>query len=457
MTAYPHSSAASAPVQPSARAPRLDLDAAPGLAAHLATHGPRPKPAPRRGAAPGALVDELERAGLRGRGGGWFPTHIKLRGVVASSAGRRRLSRTSRPLAIANGMEGEPASHKDAVLLAAQPHLVIDGLVLAAEAVGATEAFVAVHRGSPVQDVLLRALAERDAAGIDPITVTLVAPPARYVASEESALAHWIGDGIATPVYPDRPFQRGVAGRPTLVQNVETLAHIALIARHGAQWFASVGAPSAPGTTLVSVGGSVAARRVVEVPTGTTVGEILDRCGGTVGGIRGYLTGGYGGALVAAEGFRDVPWQPDTVAAAGGVIGASILWAMGEEDCPLDDLARITAWMAGESAGQCGPCLFGLPSVADDLRALAQGSAGERRIAGLTARLQSIAGRGGCKLPDGAVRLVTTGLDAFADEVALHEQGTCSAAHARGGPRRSSLPVPPVRNAVDDTAKEDLR
>jgi NADH:ubiquinone oxidoreductase subunit F (NADH-binding) len=442
---------------PRTGAARLTMTSSPGLAAHLGAYGPLPTPAPRHGARPGALVDELERAGLRGRGGGWFPTHIKMRGVVESSAKASVLSRKRHPVAVANAMEGEPASHKDAALLASQPHLVIDGLVLAAQAIGATDAVIAVHRGSAVEAAVARALAERSSAAIDSPRVRLVTPPARYVASEESALAHWIGDGTATPVFEHRPFQRGVSGRPTLVQNAETLAHIALIARFGAEWFAGVGAPSAPGTTLVSVGGQVAQPQVVEVPTGTPVAEILDLCGGPTSTITGYLTGGYGGAWVAAAGFAEVAWQPDTVQAAGGVIGASILWAVGEGSCPIVDTARIATWMAGESAGQCGPCLFGLPSVAGDMRLLADRHASPETIARLRSRLQSVSGRGGCKLPDGAVRLVTTGLDSFQDEVALHLSGSCSADH---GPRLSRLdrmPVPPVRNAIDDHTQEDLR
>ena len=429
---------------------RLGLASPPGLADHLRTFGPMPLPGGRSGGQPGPLVDEVERAGLRGRGGGWFPTHLKLRAVVESSESRGRLSRTRQPLVIANGMEGEPASSKDVVLLTSSPHLVLDGIEAAARTIGATDAFIAVHRGSPAVEVLERAIAERPASGLP---ITLVTPPARYVASEESALSHWVGDGVAQPVYPDRPFQKGAGGRPTLVQNVETLAHLALIARYGGAWFAEVGAPSAPGTTLVSLGGALGHMGVVEVPTGTPVKDLLGRAGGTTSPVRGFLTGGYGGGWVAADGFMSTPWDPDSVRAAGGVIGASILWAVGAEVCPLEELDRITRWMAGESAGQCGPCIFGLPALADDVHSLASRRSDATRDVRLQRHLTLVTGRGGCKHPDGVARLVATALSAFPDEVAIHGDGRCSA-HPGAG---THLPVPPVRVPVIDPSGRDFR
>jgi NADH:ubiquinone oxidoreductase subunit F (NADH-binding) len=435
---------------------RLGLGTSASLAQHLTDVGPCPTVVGRRGATPGPLTDEVERAGLRGRGGGWFPTHLKLRAVTESSDSRARLSRSRHPVVIANGMEGEPASGKDAVLLTHSPHLVLDGISLAAATIGATDAFIAVHRGSAVVPALEAALDEREAAGIDSLPIRIVTPPARYVASEESALAHWVGDGRATPVYPERPFQSGAASRPTLVQNVETLAHLALIARFGGDWYAQVGAASAPGTTLVSVGGAVHQPGIVEVATGTPVGGILDRCGGTTSAIRGYLTGGYGGGWVAAGGFDTVAWDPDSVRAGGGVIGASVLWAVGESTCPLEEMARVTAWMAGESAGQCGPCMFGLPSVAEDVRSLALRNADDASMKQLATRLRLVSGRGGCKHPDGTARFVSTGLNAFEDEVLLHLDGRCSVAGHRMRSDAHALPVPPVRLATLDADGRDF-
>jgi NADH:ubiquinone oxidoreductase subunit F (NADH-binding) len=434
---------------------RLGIDRQTSLAEHLALHGSAPLGTPAHRGRPGGLVQEVERSGLRGRGGGWFPTARKLHAVVESAAARGRLDRGRRPVVIGNGMEGEPASGKDAALLGSSPHLVLDGIGAAARAIGATDAFLSIHRGSPLAKSLSAALVEREAAGIDETPIRLLTPPARYVASEESALAHWVGDGTATPVYPDRPFQRGAAGRPTLVQNVETLAHLALTARYGGEWFAAAGTPSAPGTTLVTVGGSVRRPGVVEVPTGTTVDEILDLCGGATEPLRGFLTGGYGGGWVGAAGFGEVPWEPDAVRAAGGVIGASVLWALGQGTCPLYELARVTAWMAGESAGQCGPCLFGLPSVADDVHRLAIGECSDADLGRLGDRLRLVSGRGGCKHPDGTARFVATGLGAFDEEVRLHLGGRCSV--STGHRTKGLLPVPTARLSRVDVGQRDFR
>ncbi|MCX6423740.1 MAG: hypothetical protein NTV96_04060 [Actinobacteria bacterium] len=256
----------------------LDLSS---LSAHEAHFGPAPGVAVATKGRPGSLIDEISASGLRGRGGGWFPTTRKMHAVVESAAARKALSSGRKTVVIANAMEGEPASSKDATLLSHSPHLVIEGIQAAAATIGASNAYLAVHRGSPLIPILDEVLAQR--SGIDRIPVELITPPARYVASEESALTHWAGDGEATPVYGARPFQRGMNGRPTLVQNAETLAHIALIARNGGAWFASAGVPDAPGTTLLSVGGAVAQHGVVEVATGSPVTDILNRCGGATG------------------------------------------------------------------------------------------------------------------------------------------------------------------------------
>lgn len=416
---------------------------------HLEQFGPMPTVPVASNGRPGALVHEIEKADLRGRGGGWFPTARKLHAVVESADSRRLLSKGKQPIVIANAMEGEPASSKDVVLLLHSPHLVLDGLEAAARTIGAREAVIALHRGSPAIEVVEQCVAERE--GSSSVKIHVATPPARYVASEESALSHWVGDGMATPTYGARPFQKGVNSRPTLVQNAETLAHIALVARHGGEWYASVGDPDAPGTTLVSVGGAVAFPGVIEVPTGTPVREILERCGGMTGAVQGFLTGGYGGAWTSTDELLAASWSPDSVKQAGGVIGASILWALSAETCALTELLNISRWMAGESAGQCGPCRFGLPSVSDDLAALEGSTATREDIHRLEQRLGLIVGRGGCKHPDGAARFVSTGMHVFHEEVAHHLHGRCS------GQRRAHMPTPHLRPSPVEPPGKDFR
>ncbi len=435
---------------------RLGIQAPSSLAEHLSEFGDLPNTRRERSASAGALIEQVELSGLRGRGGGWFPTATKLRAVVESSASRRRVSSGRRPVVIGNAMEGEPASHKDAVLLAASPHLVLDGISAAAEAIGATDAFIAIHRGSPLVQGLIDALEERRAAGLDRRPILLVTPPARYVASEESALSHWVGSGVATPTHGQRPFQRGADGRPTLVQNVETLAHLALIARFGGAWYRHEGVSTAPGTTLVTVGGAVRLPGVIEAPTGTTVADLVARCGGATEPVRAYLTGGYGGAWVGEDGFGQIAWDPESVRDAGGVVGASVLWLMPASACPLHEVARVSAWMAGESAGQCGPCVYGLASVAKDVRLLATRRAGPDDMAQLERRLGLVRNRGGCKHPDGVSRFVATALSTFDDEVRMHLDGKCSASGGSTG-FPGLLPVSSTRDALSATAGVDFR
>ena len=417
--------------------------------AHIGAFGPLGTVRSAAHGKPGPLIEEIAASGLRGRGGGWFPTARKMEAVVASAADRRTRSPGSRPVVIANAMEGEPASGKDAVLLAHVPHLILDGIQAAAATVGATDAYLAVHRGTPSVKMLEHAIGERRS---DAVRVELITPPARYVASEESALAHWAGDGVATPVFGDRPFERGMNGRPTLVQNAETLAHLALIARHGGAWFAEVGDPEAPGTTLVSVGGRVRQPGVIEVPTGTPVADLLARCGDTDGPVEGFLTGGYGGAWVTSEALSSAAWAPAQVRDAGGVIGAGILWALDAQVCPLHEIARVAAYMAGESAGQCGPCRFGLPSLADDLEDLAGGACTSDDLARIGERLSLVVNRGGCKHPDGTARFVSTGLAVFEAEVSEHLRGGCTA--TRPG---HTLPLPKARKTPVKRAGKDFK
>ena len=201
-----------------------DADRAASLRQHVAIYGPVPD-VTRRGKH--GLPDEVAAARLTGRGGAGFPTGVKMR-TVASKRGPA--------VVVANGVESEPASEKDQALLARAPHLVLDGVALAAEAVGASEAHLCLARTRDwIIDTVVAALEERRLADIDPVPISVHDLPHNYVSSEETALVHWLNGGEAKPTAtPPRPFERGVERGPTLVDNVETLAHVALIARYGA-------------------------------------------------------------------------------------------------------------------------------------------------------------------------------------------------------------------------------
>ncbi len=372
------------------------------LAAHHALHGPLP--ADVRG-----LIDDVRAADLRGRGGAAFPTARKLQAVA---------ERRGRKVVVVNGSEGEPMNRKDRVLFERAPHLVLDGALCAADAVGAGEVIVAVPADAArAQASLSQALGERpDASG-----VRVVAVPRRYLAGEESALVRFLSGGGLTPTLtPPRPDQRGVSRRPTLVQNAETLSHLALIARHGPDWFRAIGTPDRPGSALATLSGAVTRPGVYEIAIGTPLRTLLELAGGPAEPARAVLVGGYFGAWYG--------WEQAGALSLGAALGSGVVCVLGVSACPAAELARATTWLAGESAGQCGPCVHGLASIADAVRRTAEGRA-DRHVAAMLRRwCGQVEGRGACHHPNGVVRFVRSGLEVFAEELEDHRlHGVCGA------------------------------
>jgi NADH:ubiquinone oxidoreductase subunit F (NADH-binding) len=370
------------------------------------------------------LLDEISRSGLQGRGGAAFPAARKL---TAVGHGRRRA------VVVANGCEGEPASHKDKLLAELAPHLVIDGALLAAQATGAGAVFICTEETSPAFVALSRAARERHNA----MRLTVVGVPGHFVASEESALASFLNDGESRPTgRRTRVFESGIDGRPTYVGNVETLAHLAQIARYGADWFRRAGTPSSPGTALVTIGGAVRSPGVVELPYGTRLGDILDAAGGAVEPLQALLVGGYSGAWVASPSALGVPFTHDDLARQQTTVGVGALIALPAAACGIAETAHVLRYLAAESARQCGPCMFGLPAIAADFAAMTVASTitDRRATRALERRLEVIPGRGACAHPDGAVRLAASALRVFAHDVELHLAGR-PCAYAGAPPR----------------------
>jgi NADH:ubiquinone oxidoreductase subunit F (NADH-binding) len=280
------------------------------------------------------------------------------------------------------------------------------------------------------------ALAERRD---DPVQVRLHTLPARYVASEESAIVRFLNGGDAKPAFtPPRPFESGVAGRPTLVNNVETLAHLALVARHGAAWFREVGDADEPGTLLVTVTDLTGVRSVIEVPTGTPVGAVLAATGVSTHDCSAVLVGGYFGTWLAADQAEGMPLTHRALGAAGGALGAGILIPLPRGACGLAQTSYVMDYLASQNSGQCGPCFNGLPAVAGAYARLARGGWDERLGPSLDRWFSVVPGRGACRHPDGALRLLASSFGVFADDVAAHRAGTlCAGAHE---PPR--LPIP---------------
>ena len=407
------------------------------LAAHLAALGPAPLPTSSARGWRDAFLAELEASGLAGRGGAGFPAATKL--AVACAAGRGGTI-------VVNAMEGEPASDKDKLLLIRSPHLVLDGAQLLAAASGARRVIVCVPEGRhQVAAAVARALDERVATPSAPVPEVMVRPPDRFIAGEESALARWVESGESLPSFrPDKGSTLRIGRRGALVHNAETLAHVALIARTGPDAFRSHGLVEDPGTSLVTISGAVEHPGVVEIDRGTPLIDVANRAAPT-GPPQALLVGGYGGAWVDPVHFA-TPYASLSLRAIGATAGVGMVIVLGPESCGLMESARVAHYLAGQSAGQCGPCVYGLPAIADDLTRLARGQVDPGLRSRLDRRLREVEGRGACRHPDGAVNLVRSTLHVFAADVPAC---TPTAGPARTGTSRRSSGSPPPHGRPD--------
>ena len=392
--------------------PPLRAGAPESLSDHLARLGPLP------GARAGAgTIPLLESSGLLGRGGAAFPVGTKWRTVAERRSGGATI--------LVNGAEGEPGSAKDQALMVCRPHLVLDGAELAAGTVGASEVIVYVgeeHRGAV--SALDRAIRERSRAAT--VRFRLVRAPRGYVSGQESAAVHFVETGDARPTSPWRTFERGINGEPTLVQNVETLAHAALIARFGPDWYRSAGRGATRGTTLVTISGAGLARGVYEIEYGTTVGELLAMAGADRQRVDAVLLGGYAGTWATAETLGSLPLDPVALKERGLRFGAGVVTLLDAEECGVTVTAAIMAYMAGQSAAQCGPCVYGLASLADATSRLAVGRPRRDDLQRSIRWADMVRGRGACAHPDGALGVLTSAVDVFGEEFRLHQAGRCS-------------------------------
>ncbi len=368
----------------------------------------------------GSLVDLLAEAGLTGRGGAAFSTAVKLEAAQRHGADL-----------IVNACDGEPGTVKDAWVVARHLPELLEGARLAAgRRTGRTR--FAAHRGSATAGRLR-------AAGLDVLEV-----PAHYVSSEETSLISASRGGSARPLTRRAPFvtggtdSRGRRVRPTLVLNAETTWRIAQVVEHGIDWFRSYGTPAEPGPRLVSIHGHVAQPGVLETSAGVPLARLLAATG-HVGPVdpddlarAGVLVGGLAGVFLTGTEAAAATWSAEGLAPYGGSLGSGVIEVLDPGTCPLSTLVALVQRAAGESAGQCGPCMFGLPSLAVDLAALVArpDPAAQQRVHG---RLGLLPGRGACHHPDGTARLAASGLRAYAAHLELHAQGPCGLRPAPGG------------------------
>jgi len=366
----------------------------------------------------GAGVRALLRdSHLDGRGGGGFPLIRKVETA--------RLS-PGRPVLIINASESEPASRKDRTLCRYRPHLVLDGASLLARSLGVVDVVIHTHRGAAAPSgALSTAIAYRVAARLTDPTWRLSEGPDRYVSGESSAVAGFVEGGEARPRFTTQPLAvQGPSGRPTVVSNAETVAQLAVMSRVGPVAWNALGASSSPGPRLVTLMGAVAhPGEVLELTGPGTIGDLLT-ADGVVAPPAAVLVGGFAGTWIPGG----VAWQTPFNRAALGSMEASpgcgLIGVLPHAACGLNETARIVRYLAGESAGQCGTCVAGLPRLADSMAMLARGSLRGRGVRKMTALADTILGSGACGHPDAVVGLFHSTLEVFHDDVVRHLAGS---------------------------------
>lgn len=381
------------------------LDDGPSLAAHRDRFGPLPD------VGLDELVAMADAVSVRGRGGAGFPFAIKLRTATA----RRR------PVLVVNASEGEPASWKDAALAQLVPHRLLDGVATVARALSVTTIHVATPSERPgVGQALQQAVAERRSAGERLRWQWHTAQP-RFVAGQAQAVLELMAGRENLPVTAWQPEAvAGHRGRPTLLSNAETWTHVGMIARLGPQQYAAYGRDGQAGTTLLTLDGD-RDPLVREVPLGTPWSEVLT----ADQHARPILTSGYHGTWAAPGALLPLRVSRDEMAARGLALGAGIVLTSRPGQCPVERTVDIVDFLAGESAGRCGPCFNGLPALAASLAQAASSHGVSSDLRRVRTLLDTVERRGACAHPDGTARLVRSLLEAFPQEIQEHAAGRC--------------------------------
>jgi NADH:ubiquinone oxidoreductase subunit F (NADH-binding) len=369
-------------------------------------------------AAANELLDAVERSGLLGRGGAAFPLAVKLRAVrdngVRSNVGT---------VVVANGEEGEPASIKDRWLVRNRPHLVLDGLRLAAAIVAADRAHVYVSDPESARSVET-ALGELDAGALAGVSVAVRTVDPGYIAGEETAAVRALNGGPVKPTdKPPRPFEVGVGGRPTLVSNVETLANLPYIQQHGSAEFRTQGTPQSPGTLLVTVTGADRPPGLYELPHGLPITELLALHGVSTDRVRGALMGGYFAGLLNRD-VLDTTVDHETFKRLGSGLGCAAISVI-TGDCPVAVAASVLAYFDRENAGQCGSCFNGTAAMAAVAGALRDCVATDEDLTRLRRWSVMLRGRGACATLDAATNIAASLLDQFPHAVQHHLDNAC--------------------------------
>ena len=326
-------------------------------------------------------------------------------------------------MVVVNGSEDEPACRKDTVMINRAPHLILDGALLVAEALGARTLVVGVTRES-TQRSMEAALSERGLTNRRGATIRarVQRNPVRMVTGAAASLVRSIDGGPAIP--PGRKTsasQNGVGGAPTLLSNAETFAQLAIAARIGAERYGNTGLYDEPGTVMLTVSGAVARPMVIEAPTGVPLRYILQLAGAPPM-PQGVLTGGYHGKWLDSATVNEAIVSRNSLDAVGGALGAGAILPISTATCPLGESLRVAQWLAEESAGQCGPCYLGLPAAARGMEDILNGG-GPAALEALKQVANAVKRRGACSHPDGSAMFLESTIKAFTDDLAAHVLG----------------------------------
>lgn len=388
--------------------------------------------AQRRG--PAATITEVERAGLRGRGGGWFPTGIKWRTVASDPCPVRYV--------VCNAAEGEPATFKDRWLIRRNPYLVIEGLAIAALAVGAARAYIATKQTYSTElAILRRALAEMEEAGAcGDVPIEIVAGPDTYLFGEEKAMLEAIEGKEALPrilpAYRVGLFAGSGSPNPTVVNNVETLANVPHILRLGADRYRAAGTPEAPGSMVFTLCGDVAAPGVYELPLGTPLEELVCGIGGGPAPGRAVKAVFVGASHPILPGDRlGCGLDPEALCAAGSGLGSGGFVVFDDSTCIVEATLVFARFLARESCAQCPPCKTNSVGIVALLERIQAGEGYEADLEQLAERCRSVTAGKRCHLPTGEAALVGSALDSFSDEFVAHLRSPCPK------PRGLTLPL----------------
>ncbi len=372
---------------------------------------------------PAGIIPAVEAAGLRGLGGAGFPAHRKWAAVAVEPGPGKWV--------IANGNEDEPGTFKDRFLLAETPHQVIEGALVAAVAVRAAQVALYVNPREPLAVAALRdavvqwmahpLLAEVSAAVGEPVALRVVESSGLYIGGEETAAVASVQGGFPFPALkPPFPAQHGVNGKPTLVNNVETLAQAGHILAKGPAWYRGLGLGDAAGTKLFSLSGDVLRPGLHELPMGTSLRELVFGHGGGMLGGRGFkavFTGGPSNTLLTAADL-DVAMDFDSLRARGSRLGTGAMIVVGEGTSILRKTAEYVGFFAASSCGQCPPCKIGTFQVARLLERLEAGNGRPGDLEALRNLAALLPGSGRCGLVDGAATVLASSLATFPEEYA---------------------------------------